>query len=236
MDMLLFGAFPYVALTIFLVGTIYRYKSGFKYSSLSSQLLETDSLFSASVAFHAGIIVIFLGHLIGFIFPSLLLSGGTGLVILETIGAIFGLLAIIGMVMLFIRRVTTDRIKVVTNRMDLVIEVLLMLQFILGVFIAIEMKWGSAWYTSNMVPYLHSIFAFNPNIAGISVMPTLVKFHVVGAFLIILLIPFSRLVHFLVAPFHYITRPFQIVRWNWNPKTVRDPNTSWNDVRRPTNN
>ncbi|NEW60218.1 respiratory nitrate reductase subunit gamma [Sulfurovum sp. bin170] len=237
MDMLLFGALPYVAFAIFVIGSIYRYQNGFKYSSLSSQLLETEKLFSASVAFHMGIIVIFLGHFIGFFFPSLFSSiGGTSLVILEIVGVMFGVLAIIGLVMLFIRRVTTDRIKVVTNRMDLVIEVLLILQFILGVVIAIEMKWGSSWYASNMVPYLHSIFAFNPDIAGMVAMPILVKLHVVGAFLIILLIPFSRLVHFLVAPFHYITRPYQVVRWNWNRKTIRDPKTSWDDIQRPKNN
>jgi len=53
-DSLLFIALPYVALVVFMIGTIYRYQHGFKYSSLSSQLLETESLFPASVAFHVG--------------------------------------------------------------------------------------------------------------------------------------------------------------------------------------
>jgi len=237
MDLLLFGAFPYMALALFVAGTIYRYKRGFKYSSLSSQLLETEKLFSASLAFHIGIIAIFLGHLIGFIAPSLFSSiGGSMLVILETLGVMFGVLATVGLVMLLYRRVTNDRIKVVTNRMDIAIEILLIIQFIIGVIIAIEMKWGSSWYASNMVPYLHSIFSFQPDIAGISAMKPLVQAHVVGAFLIIALIPFSRLVHFLVAPFHYITRPLQVVRWYWNPKTIRDSNRQWQDVQRPKNN
>jgi len=236
MDLLLFGALPYMALALFIVGTIYRYKSGFKYSSLSSELLETDRLFPASLSFHIGIITIFLGHLIGFLVPSLLKSGGAGLVFMEIFGAMFGILAIIGLVLLFYRRVTNDRIKMVTNKMDIVIEILLLIQFIIGVTIAIEMRWGSNWYASNMVPYLHSIFSFQPDISGISQMKPLLQAHVVGAFLIIGLIPFTRLVHFLVAPFHYITRPFQVVRWYWNPKTIRDVNRQWQDVKRPTNN
>jgi len=237
MDMLLFGAFPYVALVVFMIGTIYRYGHGFKYSSLSSQILETEKLFSASLSFHVGIIMIFLGHLLGFLFPSIFSSiGGSTLVAFETVGVIFGVLAIIGLVLLFVRRHTNDRIKVVTNRMDTVIEALLIIQFILGITIAITSKWGLAWYASDMTPYLRSIFMFSPDISAVVVMPILIKVHIVLAFVVILLVPFSRLVHFLVAPFHYIRRPFQVVRWNWNRKTVRDANTGWNDVRRPKNN
>ncbi len=237
MNLLLFGALPYMALALFIAGTIYRYRTGFKYSSLSSQLLETDRLFSASLAFHIGIITIFLGHLVGFLAPALFIPiGGPSLVILETIGIIFGVLAVIGMVMLLYRRVTNDRVRRVTNKMDIIIEILLITQFIIGLFIAISMHWGSQWYLSNMVPYLHSIFLFQPDISGISEMKPLVQIHVVLAFLIIGLIPFTRLVHFLVAPFHYILRPFQVVRWYWNPKTIEDANQQWKNLKKPTNN
>ncbi len=83
MDSLLFIALPYVALVVFMIGTIYRYQHGFKYSSLSSQLLETESLFPASVAFHVGIITICLAHLLGFIFPSYFSTiGGKALIFL----------------------------------------------------------------------------------------------------------------------------------------------------------
>jgi nitrate reductase gamma subunit len=121
--------------------------------------------------------------------------------------------------------------------MDIIVEALLLLQFIIGIYIAISLRWGSVWYASDMVPYLWSIFTFHPDVAAISAAPFLIRLHVVLAFVIILLIPFSRLVHFLVAPFHYITRPYQIVRWNWNPKTIRDPNTPWEEaIKRPENN
>ena len=66
-------------------------------------------------------------------------------------------------------------------------------------------------------------------------MPPVIKAHIVGAFVIIGIIPFTRLMHFLVAPFHYIFRPFQLVMWTWDRKRVRDPKTVWT-VHRPKNN
>ena len=66
-------------------------------------------------------------------------------------------------------------------------------------------------------------------------MPWVIKLHIVGAFLLVLIIPFSRLVHFLVAPLHYIWRPYQVVIWNWSKDKVRDPRTAWTE-HRPRNN
>lgn len=236
MDILLFGAFPYVALAVFFIGTIWRYQTGYKYSSLSSQFLETKQLFLSSVPFHVGILIILLGHLVGFLFPSLFLSlSGSSLVAFEVIALAFGLSAIVGLVSLLMRRLQSDRLKVVTSKMDIIIELLLLSQIILGVWIAITLNWGSAWYASVMAPYLWSIFTLHPDFSAVSVMPLLVQFHVVGAFLITFLIPFSRLVHFLVAPFHYITRPYQVVRWYWDKKAIRNPNTPWT-ITKPKNN
>jgi len=59
-------------------------------------------------------------------------------------------------------------------------------------------------------------------------MPWIVKLHIIGAFLILAVFPFTRLVHFLVAPFHYMWRPYQRVIWNWDRRTVRRPDSVWN--------
>ncbi len=236
MDGLLFGAFPYVALTIFVVGTIIRYRGGFQYSSLSSQFLESKKFYGGSVPFHVGILVVFFAHLVAVIFPGFTFGGST-LVTMETIMLAFSIMAVVGLLLLFIRRVTTERVRMVTNKMDIIIEVLLLAQFIIGIYIAVSLKWGSAWYASDMVPYLWSIFTFSPDIAAVAATPLLIQLHIIGAFVIILLIPFSRLVHFLVAPLHYIVRPYQVVRWNWDKKKIRDPEQPWEDViKRPKNN
>ncbi len=235
----LFAAFPYIAIGVFIVGSIYRYKaSGFKYSSLSSQFLEGKELFWGSVPFHYGLIVVFLGHLLAFLFPKGLLlwnSQPVRLIILEVTGFIFGLSLLLGLGSLFIRRLTNPRVKVVTTRMDIVIEVLLLLQVILGCWIALGYRWGSSWFAADLSPYLWSIIKLDPQIEAVSALPHVIQMHIIGAFLILLLFPFTRLVHILVAPFHYIGRSYQQVIWYWDRKTIRDPKTAWSE-KRPKNN
>ena len=52
-------------------------------------------------------------------------------------------------------------------------------------------------------------------------MPILVKLHIINAFLIITVFPFTRLVHILVVPNPYLWRKTQVVLWNWDRKNIR---------------
>ena len=235
----LFIALPYVALTVFLIGTIYRYKgTKFKFSSLSSQFLEGRKLFWGSVPFHYGIIFLFFGHLIAFLIPGTVIAWNSEplrLVILEVTGFVFGLSAFVGMVSLFFRRTTDARIKVVTSKMDLIIELLIITQIILGLWIAYGFRWGSSWFASVLSPYLWSIFYLNPNIEAVSNMPLVIQLHISLAFFIVLLIPFTRLVHLLVPPLHYLWRPYQRVIWYWDRKKVRNPKSPWSVTKSQNN-
>jgi nitrate reductase gamma subunit len=228
----LFIAFPYVAIITFLIGAIYRYRAtGFSYSSLSSQFLEGKTLFWGVVPFHWGLVVVFLGHFIAFLFPKGILLWNSipiRLIILEVTAFAFGLSVLIGLLTLIFRRFTNPRLKVVTSRMDTVIELLLLAQIVLGCWTALGYRWGSSWFAADLSPYLWSIIKFDPQIAAVSAMPLVIKLHIVGAFLILFLIPFTRLVHFLVLPFHYISRPYQRVMWNYDRRAVRDPKSPWN--------
>ncbi len=242
MDLLnnfLFIALPYIALTVFLIGTVYRYKgTKFKFSSLSSQFLEGKKLFWGSVPFHWGIMVLFFGHLIAFLLPDVILSWNSSslrLIILEVASFIFGLSAFIGLFNLFVRRNTNARIEVVTNRMDLLIELILLVQIVFGLWIAFEFRWGSSWFASVLSPYLTSIFTLNPQIDAVSNVHWVIKIHISLAYIIVLLIPFTRLVHLLVYPLSYLWRPYQKVIWNWNRKKIRDPKTLWNVTRSKNN-
>jgi len=230
---------PYLAIVLCVVGCIYRYRAtGFKFSSLSSQFLDSDRLFFGSMLFHWSVLVVFIGHLLAFLFPSWVLSlasNPSNLVIFEMLGFIFGLGALLGLAWLFLRRLGNERVQMVTTRMDLFIELLIIVQLALGCWIAYAYRWGSAWFASDLSPYLWSIFKLNPQIAAVVDMPTAVFVHIVVAFVILALIPFSRLVHFLVAPFSYIGRPYQQVIWNWDRKRIRDPNSAWSNAR-PKNN
>lgn len=233
LDYLLFGALPYVAFTVMLIGSIYRYtKRGFQVSSLSSQFLEGRQLFFGSQFFHWGMLMLFLGHLIGFLIPSAVIAWNGSpvrLLVLEFSAFGFAISSLIGLALLIKRRATTKRIQMVSNNMDYVVYIVLLVQIISGLGIAYYGRWGSNWFASVMSPYLYSVFAFNPNIDLIAQLSTsnamallMVKTHIASAFLIIGIIPFTRFVHFLVAPVDYIWRKYQLVIWNWNNKEIRN--------------
>lgn len=239
LDVFLFIALPYVAIALFVVGAIYRYRArSFTYSSLSSQFLEGARIYIFAVLFHWGILMVFLAHLIAFLFPATITawySNPMRLIASEVIMVAFGFGVLIGMAALLIRRIANPRIRLVSSRMDIVIELVLLVQIALGLYTALGYRWGYYWFASNLSPYLWSIVKLNPKIDAVAALPWMIKAHLVGAFLILGLTPFSRLAHFLVAPIHYLWRPYQRVIWSWNHTRVRDPMSGWSETA-PKNN
>jgi nitrate reductase gamma subunit len=239
LNMFLFVAFPYVAVIVFVLGVVYRYRQkGFTVSSLSSQFLEGNTLFWGTIPFHIGILVVFFGHLIAFVFPRATLAWNSlpvRLIILEVTAFVFGLSVLVGLVSLMYRRLTNPRIRAVTTHTDVAIEFLLLGQVVLGCWIALGFRWGASWFAADLSPYLWSLVKLTPETAAVFALPWVIKLHIVGAFAIVFMVPFSRLVHFVVAPLHYIARPYQQVMWNWDRKTIRDPRTPWSEARPRSN-
>ena len=220
-DTLLFVALPYVALCLFLGGSIHRYVTGgYTVSSLSSQFLESNRLYWGSLAFHGGILALVAGHLLGFLFPAAIGSltrHPVGRFAVEMTGLTMGLVALVGITALILRRLLSNSLRVVTTTMDYVVFSLILLQVVLGVLVAIQHRWGTAWYTSTLVPYLQSILTFRPDLKLVIPMPFLIKFHVAAAFVIVAMVPFTRLMHILVAPMPYLWRAVQIAIWYRKP-------------------
>lgn len=217
LDQFLFIALPYVSLFTFLLMTIHRYRQQtFSFSSLSSQFLENKQHFWTVVPFHYGILAVTVGHLIAFLIPRSILvwnSQPLRLYILEVSALACGLLTLIGLIGLMLRRGTTTRIRKVTSLNDWILFTMLLIQVASGIGIALFHPWGSSWFASNLSPYLWSIFKLNPDISYVTAMPHLVKLHIVLAFLTIGFFPFTRLVHLLVIPNPYLWRKTQVVRW-----------------------
>ena len=238
LDNFLLIGLPYATMVTFLVGTIYRYKATkFTYSSLSSQFLEGRQLFWGTMPFHWGLLFLFAGHLIAFLVPKSLLafnSHPVRLLIIEISAFMFALIVLAGLVTLFFRRTGNARLRVVTTRMDLIIFVLLIVEVIIGIGIALEYRWGSSWFAAVLTPYLRSLWLLQPDMSAVAAMPWLVKLHIIGAYIIFMLIPFSRLVHLLVVPLHYIRRPYQVVISAWDRKRIRKPDNKWSATE-PTN-
>lgn len=223
-DLLLFAILPYVALVVFFLATVGRYwNRPFSYSSYSSQFLENRFHFWALVPFHYGILTVFAGHLVAFLVPrSVLLwnSQPLRLYILEATALAAGLLTLVGLVGITVRRLNEPKVKVVTSRMDWTVYGLLLLQVVSGVLVAIFNPWGASWFAAVAAPYLWSLLTFSPDLQIISALPWLVKLHIAGAFALFAVFPFSRLVHILVVPNPYLWRRPQVVRW-YRPRPAR---------------
>ena len=222
---LFFGAFPYVAVVLLLVISIQRYRSNqYTISSLSSQFLESQRLFWGSVPFHLGVLTLFWGHLTGFLIPrevQLFASTPLRLLVLELTGFVAGLMFLLGLVLLIRRRLFSKRLRVVTSPLDYVVHSLLVWQAVSGLYIALYLRWGSAWYVQVAVPYLRSIFLAAPDVQLMASVPLMVQLHVLGAFSLFTIFSFTRLMHVLVAPIPYLWRSAQLVIWYRDRKTVR---------------
>jgi nitrate reductase gamma subunit len=225
LDTLLFGILPYVALATFFLVSIQRYRGrAFTYSSLSSQFLENREHFYGLVPFHYGILVVLGGHVVAFLVPRSVLAWNAQplrLYILEATALVFGLLTLVGLVLIVLRRLTHPPVRVVTTAADWVVLAVLLVQVLSGVYIAIAYPWGSSWFASIAAPYLWSLVRFTPDLAAMAMLPAWVKLHVANAFVLILLFPFTRLVHVLVVPNPYLWRKPQVVRWYRRPAATR---------------
>jgi nitrate reductase gamma subunit len=217
-----FMVLPYLAMLIFFVGTIFRYrKAPYTYSSLSSQFLENQRHFWGLVPFHYGIITVLTGHVVAFLLPQQILAWDSRplrLYILEISALVFGLLTVVGLIGAIARRMTVSKVRQVTNTFDWIVLSMLLFHVLSGVYVAVFHPWGSAWFSAAISPYLWSLVKFNPDLGYVSMLPMAVKIHIVMAFIVIAIAPFTRLVHILVAPNPYLWRRTQVVRWYRAPK------------------
>lgn len=220
-----FGIYPYIALSVMILGSIARYESEpFTWKSSSSQLLRRKQLIIGSVLFHVGVLVIFVGHFVGlltpiWVFDILGISHGAKQVLAVIVGGIAGVIALVGAVMLFHRRWTDPRIRRTSSFADIGILGLLLAQLVLGlatVFVSVQHLDG--YEMTKFMSWALGIVTFDGQAASyIQDVAFIFKLHLFLGLTILLLVPFTRLVHIasgLAAPFRYLLmRPgYQIVR------------------------
>jgi MFS transporter, NNP family, nitrate/nitrite transporter len=216
-ELFLFGVFPYAALAIAGVGVAARYRTPATLGTRSSEFLEKRVLFWGSVPWHYAILAILAAHLFAAVAPGAwgsLLADPRRLVVLEIAGVALGIWATFAVALLIVRRATSARLRVVTTWVDWLVLALLLAQVATGTWIGLTLRWGSVWYLHTAAPWLASLFSLAPRTDLASFLPALVKFHAIGAFVLLALLPFSRLVHALSVPLGYLWRPFQVVVWN----------------------
>jgi nitrate reductase gamma subunit len=218
----LFVVLPYAALALFLFVTPYRYFSNrLTWSSYSTQFLEQKALYWGSNPWHYGVLPVLAAHFVSVVLPGpmkAILGDPRALILIEGVGQGFGLLALFGCLVLLYRRLKTPLLKPVTSVVDLLLLVLLILEVATGVYMGIFIRRGPLWYLYTAVPYLHSLLVFNPQVGYVADFPMVFKLHAAGAFLIVALLPFTRLVHLLFFPVAFIKDPPILYRWR-SPRT-----------------
>ena len=218
MDAFLFVGLPYLSLLIFIIGCVWRARrEKFTLSARSSQFLEDRQLLLGSTPWHIGIGVVLLGHVVAGFLPKVwasILSVPGALLAVETAGVACSLLAIIGLGVLLGRRLTSGKIQAVTTPADLIVLGLLLAQVGVGLLSAIHYRYGSVWSTGTVVPYFWSLMTLQPDMAYVAGFPPLFKLHLTLAWIIVLLVPFTRLIHLLALPLQYLWRAPLLIVWN----------------------
>ena len=218
---LVFGVYPYIALAVFLLGSLMRFdRDQYTWKSDSSQLLRHGQLRWGSNLFHVGILFLFFGHLVGLLAPHAfyapILDASVKQKIAIYSGGFFGVICFIGLSMLIYRRMFDERIRYTSHKTDLAILLILWVQLVVGL-ITLPYSWAHSDGSVMLIlaDWAQRILTLRPvdaeMLAGLP-WPYLV--HIVFGMTIFLLFPFSRLVHVWsgFASVGYLFRPYQIVR------------------------
>jgi nitrate reductase gamma subunit len=224
-DTVLFAILPYLAMGIFFLVTVQRYRQRtFSYSSLSSQFLENRRHFWGSVPFHYGLLFVLALHLAGLFIPDVILAWNAApfrLFVTEATGLAMALLALVGLINIALRRFQDRKSRTVTTRNDWIVYALIGVQIASGIGVALFHGWGSSWFATSLTPWFWSLVKLQPDLSYVGALPWLVKLHVVNAWVLIAFFPFTRLVHVLVVPNQYLWRRTQVVVWNWDRRRLR---------------
>jgi nitrate reductase gamma subunit len=220
LDNVLFGIYPYVAMAVFLVGSLIRYEfKQFTWRSGSSQLLRTKDLRLGSNLFHIGILLLFFGHVFGLLTPpeiyhAMGLSTSAKQLLAIVAGGIFGSLCAWGLYLLIHRRLTDPRIRATSSRMDIAILLLIAVQLALGLLtLPVSLYHLDGGNMLLLAEWAQRIVTFRPGAAAVlAEVGWLFKLHLFFGVTLFLVFPFSRLVHVWSVPVGYAGRPYQLVR------------------------
>ena len=217
----LFGVYPYIALSVFLIGSLVRFDTDqYGWRSKSSQLLRRRQLVIGSILFHAGILGILGGHAVGLLTPVALfeflgISHGFKQMMAIVVGGFCGTACFIGLTMLLHRRLFDSRIRKTSSNSDIAVLLILFAQLSLGMAtIPLSLGHLDGEMMVKYMSYVQGIVVLNPQPELIAAVPLVFKLHMFLGFTIFLIFPFTRLVHVWSMPLGYLARRYQVVRTN----------------------
>ncbi|GIH81250.1 respiratory nitrate reductase subunit gamma [Planobispora longispora] len=241
LDVLLWVVAPYVALTVFVLGHVWRYRyDKFGWTTRSSQMYESRLLRIGSPLFHFGILVVALGHIGGLVIPKSWteaagISEEAYHLVAVVLGTIAGVATLGGIAILIYRRRTVGPVFTATTRNDKLMYAVLAVTIVLGLVATVmaNIVGGGYDYRTTISPWFRSIFYFQPDPALMAGAPLLFQLHALSALLLFAIWPFTRLVHMLTAPVGYLTRPYVVYRSRDEQRAgTRAPRRGWEPTSR----
>lgn len=221
LNQIAFGVYPYIALAVLALGSVIRFdREPYTWRTGSSQLLRRKQLVAGSVLFHLGVLMIFAGHFVGlltpiWIFDALGVPHAAKQMLAIVAGGVAGTLALAGGALLLHRRLTDPRIRKTSSFADIAILVLLMTQLLLGLgTIPVSLQHRDGHEMLKFMQWAQGVFTFQPGVANhVADVHWVFKAHLMLGMTILLVFPFTRLVHMLSAPIWYLgRRGWQLVR------------------------
>lgn len=240
--MLLWIALPYVSITAFIVGLLWRYRfDKFNWTSRSSQLYEGRLLRFAGPLFHIGLFAVIGGHVVGLLIPQSFTETVGITQEMYHFGAIYmggaaGVATITGIALLIYRRRSTAMVFAQTTKNDKIMYIFLVSTLLAGSAATMSSAGiiGSEHnYRETVSPWLRSILSFNPQPELVMAAPLAFRIHIIIALLLFLIWPFTRLVHALSAPVGYLFRPAILYRTKGSGNTGgnRKPKPGWERIK-----
>ncbi len=221
LDNFLFGIYPYICLSVFLLGSLLRFdRDQYTWKSDSSQLLRAGQLRWGSNLFHVGVLFLFFGHTFGMLTPHFVyehfISAGNKQLVAMVSGGLFGVFGFIGVSLLLHRRLFDERIRANSKTSDIVLLVLLWLQLALGLAtIPLSAQHLDGSMMMRLAGWAQAIMTFQAGAPALLVEAGFVfKMHMFLGMSIFLIFPFTRLVHVWsgFGTVAYLVRPYQVVR------------------------
>ena len=221
LNFIVFGVYPYIAIAVLVIGSVLRFdREQYTWRTGSSQLLRRKQLMLGSVLFHLGILAIFAGHFVGLLTPIVVwdffgVSHGFKQMLAIVTGGVAGVACLVGGLLLLHRRVFDPRIRQTSSFGDTAILAILLAQLCLGLAtIPLSLGHLDGHEMIKFMSWAQGIFTFNPQSAGfVADVHWIFKAHLTLGLTILLIFPFTRLVHMLSAPVWYLNRRgWQLVR------------------------
>ncbi|MDB0566469.1 respiratory nitrate reductase subunit gamma [Ralstonia solanacearum] len=222
LNQFLFGIYPYIASSVFLLGSLARFeREQYTWKSDSSQLLHTGMLRAGNLLFHVGILGLFFGHLVGLLTPvavwdALGVAHSLKQQVAMGAGGLMGSLCLTGLLLLIVRRVSNPRIRAVTRKGDVVLLAWLLATLLLGLStIVVSAGHLDGHVMVQLMTWAQHLMTFRGDaasfIAGVS---PIFKLHLFMGMTLFLIFPFTRLVHIWsgLASVAYVGRAWQLVR------------------------